>query len=135
LPVNAQNQLSGAPYQYDAAGNLTYDGNHHYTYDAENRVVLVESGSTATYVYDGPAIGSKNRRCSPFPTIYMTMVKSPRAGLTWQWTTRTSTLQESVWRIISWPVNVVRVLQAAEWQELLMLHSIALYREVANEAL
>jgi RHS repeat-associated protein len=53
LPVNAQNQLSGAPYQYDAAGNLTYDGNHHYTYDAENRVVQVDSGLTANYIYDG----------------------------------------------------------------------------------
>ncbi|MGA3093249.1 MAG: RHS repeat-associated core domain-containing protein, partial [Terriglobales bacterium] len=44
------NQLVG--YQYDAAGNMTYDGSHYYTYDAENRIVQVDSGSTASYVYN-----------------------------------------------------------------------------------
>ena len=39
-------------YSYDAAGNVTNDGVHSYTYDAENRVVSVDSGSTATYSYD-----------------------------------------------------------------------------------
>ena len=39
-------------YTYDAAGNLTYDGNHHYTYDAENRIIAVDGGTTASYVYD-----------------------------------------------------------------------------------
>jgi RHS repeat-associated protein len=39
-------------YTYDAAGNVTYDGNHHYTYDAENRIVQIDSGSTASYVYN-----------------------------------------------------------------------------------
>lgn len=37
---------------YDAAGNLTYDGTHHYTYDGENRLVQVDSGATATYIDD-----------------------------------------------------------------------------------
>jgi len=32
--VNAQNRLSGSPYQYDAAGNLVNDGSHTYIYDA-----------------------------------------------------------------------------------------------------
>lgn len=39
-------------YIYDAAGNLTNDGAHLYTYDAENRIVSVDAGSTATYAYD-----------------------------------------------------------------------------------
>ena len=39
-------------YTYDAAGNVTYDGVHHYTYDAEGRVLEVDSGSTASYVYN-----------------------------------------------------------------------------------
>jgi RHS repeat-associated protein len=47
----ANNRLI-APYQYDAAGNMIYDGTHSYTYDAENRVIKVDGGSTATYVYD-----------------------------------------------------------------------------------
>ncbi|MFI5059357.1 MAG: RHS repeat-associated core domain-containing protein [Candidatus Acidiferrales bacterium] len=50
--VNTKNQLVGPPYLYDAAGNLTADGNHTYTYDAENRLTAVDSGNTATYSYD-----------------------------------------------------------------------------------
>jgi RHS repeat-associated protein len=50
--VNTQNRLVGTTYQYDAAGNMTNDGSHSYTYDAENRLTKVDSGSTATYVYD-----------------------------------------------------------------------------------
>jgi RHS repeat-associated protein len=39
-------------YVYDANGNLTNDGAHTYTLDAENRIVSVDSGTTATYAYD-----------------------------------------------------------------------------------
>ena len=39
-------------YTYDVAGNVTNDGAHGYTYDAENRIVSVDGGSTATYAYD-----------------------------------------------------------------------------------
>lgn len=38
-------------YQYDAAGNITFDGNHHYSFDAENHLTSVDSGTTL-YVYD-----------------------------------------------------------------------------------
>jgi RHS repeat-associated protein len=48
---SASNQLP-SPYQYDAAGNMTNDGVHTYTYDAENRLTQVDSGSTASYIYD-----------------------------------------------------------------------------------
>jgi len=48
---SANNQLP-PPYQYDAAGNMTYDGLHNYAYDAENRLTQVDSGSTASYIYD-----------------------------------------------------------------------------------
>jgi RHS repeat-associated protein len=48
--VGANNRL-GSPYQYDAAGNMTYDGVHHYTYDPENRIISVDNGAT-TYTYD-----------------------------------------------------------------------------------
>jgi RHS repeat-associated protein len=37
---------------YDAAGNVTYDGFHSYTYDAEGNILQVDGGSTAQYVYD-----------------------------------------------------------------------------------
>ena len=49
--VDANNRFI-APYQYDAAGNMTNDGSHSYTFDAENRVTQVDGGSTASYVYD-----------------------------------------------------------------------------------
>jgi RHS repeat-associated protein len=41
-----------AMYTYDAAGNVTNDGSHSYTYDAEGRVLQVDSGNTATYIYN-----------------------------------------------------------------------------------
>jgi RHS repeat-associated protein len=49
--VGTNNRL-GSPYQYDAAGNMTYDGTHSYTFDDENRLTKVDGGNTATYVYD-----------------------------------------------------------------------------------
>jgi RHS repeat-associated protein len=46
----ANNQIIG--FSYDAAGNMTYDGFHSYTYDAEGHITAVDGGSTATYVYN-----------------------------------------------------------------------------------
>lgn len=51
VSVGTNNRL-GSPYTYDAAGNMIYDGAHSYTYDAENRLISVDGGSTATYIYD-----------------------------------------------------------------------------------
>jgi RHS repeat-associated protein len=39
-------------FNYDAAGNVIGDGSHTYTYDAENRMVAVDNGNTASYFYD-----------------------------------------------------------------------------------
>lgn len=39
-------------YVYDAAGNVTNDGVHTYQYDAENRLMNVDGGATASYTYD-----------------------------------------------------------------------------------
>jgi YD repeat-containing protein len=52
---------NGTPsnYVYDAAGNVTNDGVHTYQYDAENRLVSVDSGATGQYKYD-----HQNRRVS-----------------------------------------------------------------------
>jgi RHS repeat-associated protein len=46
------NQVTTSGFVYDAAGNMTADGIHSYTYDAEGNVTQVDGGSTATYVYD-----------------------------------------------------------------------------------
>jgi RHS repeat-associated protein len=63
--------VNGGPsYQYDAAGDVANDGTHGYNYDAESRIVKVDSGSTATYFYD-----SANRRVKKvgggFTTYYV----------------------------------------------------------------
>jgi RHS repeat-associated protein len=51
-PASPQNNNRMDGYSYDAAGNLLNDGTHSYTYDAENRLIKVDSGNTATYLYD-----------------------------------------------------------------------------------
>ena len=45
-------QLYEYNYSYDASGNVINDGVHAYTYDAENRLVSVDAGATAQYVYE-----------------------------------------------------------------------------------
>jgi YD repeat-containing protein len=52
------NRISTAGFQYDAAGNLTNDTLHTYTYDAENRVKTID-GAAAGYVYDGAGLRVK----------------------------------------------------------------------------
>jgi YD repeat-containing protein len=59
------NRMDG--YSYDAAGNLLNDGTHSYTYDAENRVIQVDGGTTATYVYD--ASGRRVRQATQLGTV------------------------------------------------------------------
>jgi uncharacterized protein RhaS with RHS repeats len=48
----ANNQISTSGYQYDAAGNMTNDSFHSYTFDAEGNITAVDNGTTATYVYN-----------------------------------------------------------------------------------
>ena len=49
---DANNHINSG-ISYDAAGNITNDGlGHAYTYDAENRLVAVDNGQTASYIYD-----------------------------------------------------------------------------------
>ncbi len=47
------NRITTAGYAYDAAGNLTNDSLHVYTYDAENRIKNTDT-TAATYTYSGP---------------------------------------------------------------------------------
>lgn len=47
-------------YSFDASGNLLNDGAHGYSYDADDEITQVDSGSTATYEYNGD--GTRVRR-------------------------------------------------------------------------
>jgi RHS repeat-associated protein len=49
---DANNHISGSAITYDAAGNIINDGFHAYSYDAEGRMLTVDGGSRASYVYD-----------------------------------------------------------------------------------
>lgn len=49
--VYVNNQISATGVTYDASGNMTSDGTHQYAYDAENRLISVDNGQTATYIY------------------------------------------------------------------------------------
>ncbi len=51
-PGNPQNNNRMDSFSYDTAGNMLSDGTHTYTYDAENRLISVDNGTTATYLYD-----------------------------------------------------------------------------------
>ena len=48
----ASNQVTNSGFQYDAAGNMSNDSFHTYTYDAEGNLTQVDGGATAQYVYN-----------------------------------------------------------------------------------
>ncbi|WP_263417836.1 RHS repeat domain-containing protein [Terriglobus albidus] len=48
----ANNQINSSGYVYDAAGNLTQDPNHSYQYDDDGKLLSVDGGATASYIYD-----------------------------------------------------------------------------------
>jgi RHS repeat-associated protein len=53
ITVNkSYNTISGGGFYDDALGNETSDSVHTYSYDAENNLISVDSGSTAKYTYD-----------------------------------------------------------------------------------
>jgi RHS repeat-associated protein len=63
VTADAQNRLhvtAGADYQYDAAGNMTYNAaGMYYSYDAESRILHMDT-SAATYTYN--SLGNRVRK-------------------------------------------------------------------------
>ena len=55
--LNQLTNLSGQTLTYDAVGNLTSDGQRNYSWDAENRLVLItypgQPGKQTAFTYDG----------------------------------------------------------------------------------
>src|SRR5207245_8053139 len=61
LGFDTSNRISaGYGIAYDAAGNMTNDGTHTYTHDAEGRVTAVDGGTTPSYKYH--AMGRRDSR-------------------------------------------------------------------------
>jgi RHS repeat-associated protein len=58
--VAANNALTGNGLTYDASGNVTYDGFHHYTYDAEGRLYGMDGTTCYTYDGDGDRVARTN---------------------------------------------------------------------------
>jgi RHS repeat-associated protein len=101
-PSTPQNNNRMDGYFYDAAGNLLNDGTHSYTYDAENRIIKVDGGNTATYSYDGEGnravktnsgtINSGQQTPDPAGTVEflydlrgrMVHTEAPNAGTGWR---------------------------------------------------
>ena len=75
------NQISTSGYAYDAAGNMTNDGFHTYTYDAEGNIIAVDGGGTATYVYD--ALNHKVREQQPSQTAEYVFDAAGRVTSNW----------------------------------------------------
>ncbi len=68
LAFDANNRTAGSGVSYDAAGNVTNDGDSSYTYDAENRIITVSgSKGTGTYVYN--AAGLRIRKTTPSGSV------------------------------------------------------------------
>jgi YD repeat-containing protein len=74
IGFDANNHVTGGILTYDAAGNVINDGQHTYTYDADNHLTQVGGGgTTASYVYDGSgrrvaktSTGTTERQCNTY---------------------------------------------------------------------
>lgn len=67
VTFDTSNHVSNGSLTYDAAGNVTADSQHHYAFDAENRLVSVDAGVTAVYIYD--AHGNRVRKTTPVGSL------------------------------------------------------------------
>ena len=62
---NSNNRISTGGYGYDAAGNMTNDTFHSYSFDAEERMTGVDNQNTATYNYDALSRRVQQTRSAP----------------------------------------------------------------------
>jgi RHS repeat-associated protein len=63
-PSTSTNRLTDSGYAYDAAGNMTADGQNTMVYDGENRVAsAINGGASGAYTYDGN--GLRVTKCVP----------------------------------------------------------------------
>ena len=90
----ATNQISTSGYTYDAAGNMTDDGFHSYTYDGENNLIQVDS-STDSYVYN--ALNQRVRTVVGSTTTEFVFNAAAQRVSTWNGTTHAQLLGKYYW--------------------------------------
>jgi len=72
LGFDANNRIvAGSGIAYDASGNVTADGSHTYTYDAEGHISTVDGGATASYVYDAEGRRARKTTASAGSVDYL----------------------------------------------------------------
>jgi RHS repeat-associated protein len=83
--VNGNNQITNTGFSYDAAGNSLQDGqgvgSHSYTWDGEERLVQVDSGSTWSYTYN--ALGQRVEWLQP--GVNNELLYDPAGNLVGNW--------------------------------------------------
>ena len=68
----SKNRLSDPAYSYDAAGNMTNDGQNTLVYDGENRMASsTTNGVTTNSTYDGNGLRVKKQVGSATATVYV----------------------------------------------------------------
>ncbi|MBB6144701.1 RHS repeat-associated protein [Silvibacterium bohemicum] len=90
------NRVNTGGYVTDAAGNVTYDGFHSYSFDADGNVLTIDNGQTETYTRD--AFGHIAR--ADFPANIATPIEfywSPSGQLTTTWTPNVNQLIEGMY--------------------------------------
>jgi RHS repeat-associated protein len=91
----ANNQITTSGYAYDAAGNMTDDSAHTYTYDAEGNIIAVDSGSTAQYTYN--AFNQRVQTVTSSGTTEFVFNANGQRVSTWNGTTNAQIQGEYYW--------------------------------------
>jgi RHS repeat-associated protein len=91
----ANNQMTNAGFQYDAAGNLINDGSHSYQYDAEGNLTGVDGGQTASYIYD--ALNRRTQTTEGGNIVEYFYDLNGRRISTWNGTTNAQIEGQSYW--------------------------------------
>ena len=66
------NRITDPGYAYDAAGNMTNDGQNTLVYEGENRVVTnTKQGTVTNYTYDGNGLRVKKQVTGGVTTVYI----------------------------------------------------------------
>src|SRR5579872_6823811 len=81
--TNYTNRMTGTPFTYDGnEGNLTADSAHSYSWDAEGKMITIDSGTSngICLVYDAFLRMAEQQKGSSCSSSYQEIVYSPSGG-------------------------------------------------------